>query len=452
MKRFLALILIALLILPLTACGDDTPTTTHSHSLCPKCQKECSEDAAFCPSCGAQLIQKLICSKCNKENDPAAKFCAFCGSEFTSGNTNNSNTDNGNTDNGNTDNGNTDNGNTDNGNTDNDNNDAIIQDVWLKTEETSSDIKTVYFYDSNSFLVARRSSSINNGKLTSLTEYTNDDHGNPTLVQTTIPTSSTLGSYNKYIETTYDNKYDQNGNLISVTKNGSNTTTYSYDSNNKLITETKHDGEKIEYKYNTDGTLATKSIINKYGNCDQKETYSYDSNGQLVKTVVSGLIEIETPVVPETPDTFAPEDPVVPEMPDTFAPEDPVVPEMPDTVAPEVTVETPVVPETPDVPEDTVIHNHTVVVTPATDPTCTAEGYTEGSHCSTCGKILLEQEIIPTLGHKVVIDPAREPTYKDTGLTEGSHCSTCGEIFVAQIEIPVLNDQEKPSTNHTMVD
>lgn len=319
MKRFLALILIALLILSITACGDETPTTTHSPSVCSECQKECSQDASFCPSCGAHLLQKLICSKCNQENDPAAKFCSSCGNAFTSTNTDNSNTNNGNTDNdntnsGNTDNGNTDSGNTDNGNTDNGNNDAIIQDVWLKTEETSSDFKTVYYYDSNGFLVAERMSYKSSGKFYSLTEYTNDDYGNPILEQITIATVSTLGSYNQYREITYTNQYDQNGNLISVTRNGSYTTTYAYDANGNLILETKSDGEKVEYEYDANGKLTSKSYISKTGNSYQKETYTYNENGQLAKTILSELKDEAEPLSSGTvpPLTQTPED-IVPD-------------------------------------------------------------------------------------------------------------------------------------------
>ena len=40
--------------------------------------------------------------------------------------------------------------------------------------------------------------------------------------------------------------------------------------------------------------------------------------------------------------------------------------------------------------------------------------------------------------HTVVTDPAVEATYDHPGLTEGSHCSVCGEVFVEQQEIPQL--------------
>ncbi len=42
-------------------------------------------------------------------------------------------------------------------------------------------------------------------------------------------------------------------------------------------------------------------------------------------------------------------------------------------------------------------HTHTEVVTPAVEPTATASGLTEGRYCSTCGVILVSQQVIPSL-------------------------------------------------------
>ena len=75
---------------------------------------------------------------------------------------------------------------------------------------------------------------------------------------------------------------------------------------------------------------------------------------------------------------------------------------------------------------------HKAITLPAVEPTCTQTGLTEGSKCSVCGEVLVEQEIIEALGHTPEAIPAVAPTCTATGLTEGSRCSVCGEILTAQ--------------------
>ncbi len=108
---------------------------------------------------------------------------------------------------------------------------------------------------------------------------------------------------------------------------------------------------------------------------------------------------------------------------------------------------------------------HSSVTDAAVAPTCTETGLTEGSHCETCGEVLVAQEevaasghtageeatcteaqvcticgaeLATALGHKTVTDAAVAPTCTETGLTEGSHCETCGEVFAAQEEVAAL--------------
>lgn len=83
-------------------------------------------------------------------------------------------------------------------------------------------------------------------------------------------------------------------------------------------------------------------------------------------------------------------------------------------------------------------HIHTIVTDAAVAATCTTSGLTEGSHCASCGTVLVAQKEIPATGHSPVTDAAVAATTLSSGLTEGSHCSVCGEVFVAQQTIPQI--------------
>ncbi|MGM9971263.1 MAG: hypothetical protein ACI35W_02505 [Anaeroplasmataceae bacterium] len=66
--------------------------------------------------------------------------------------------------------------------------------------------------------------------------------------------------------------------------------------------------------------------------------------------------------------------------------------------------------EVPKTPE----HEHTIVTDKGVEATCDAEGLTEGSHCSTCGEIIVKQNVIPALGH------------------DGMVCSRCGHADITE--------------------
>ena len=83
--------------------------------------------------------------------------------------------------------------------------------------------------------------------------------------------------------------------------------------------------------------------------------------------------------------------------------------------------------------------SHVEVIDPAVPAGCLTEGFTQGSHCTVCGRVLKEQQIVPAKGHTVVLDDAVDATCTTKGKTQGSHCSVCGEIFVEQKPIPAAH-------------
>ena len=112
---------------------------------------------------------------------------------------------------------------------------------------------------------------------------------------------------------------------------------------------------------------------------------------------------------------------------------------------------------------------HIEVIDKAVEATCTTKGKTEGKHCvrEGCGKVLVAQKDVNTLGHKLkdatctepqvcttcnnifsfpeghksVRIPEKQATCTENGLTEGIVCAKCDYVYLAQKEIPKVPHQ-----------
>ncbi len=90
----------------------------------------------------------------------------------------------------------------------------------------------------------------------------------------------------------------------------------------------------------------------------------------------------------------------------------------------------------PEEPATTAVHEHTPVVDAAIAPTCAKQGWTEGSHCLTCGEVLKKQTALAPAGHKTDFTPKIEPTCTKEGQGEGTACTVCGLQIIAPPVIP----------------
>ncbi len=89
---------------------------------------------------------------------------------------------------------------------------------------------------------------------------------------------------------------------------------------------------------------------------------------------------------------------------------------------------------------------------------CLADGniaYWRCTKCNTCfsdaeatTQISPESTVLSATGHTVVVDEAVAPDYENPGWTEGSHCSVCGEVIVAQQEISPLEAAQHSISYH----
>jgi hypothetical protein len=91
-------------------------------------------------------------------------------------------------------------------------------------------------------------------------------------------------------------------------------------------------------------------------------------------------------------------------------------------------------------------HVHTMEHFAPIDATCKSEGALEYWKCSVCNNTYLDSEgvvrttdvTVPAIPHNEVIDSGKEPEIGVSGLTDGSHCSACGDVIREQEIIPAL--------------
>lgn len=76
---------------------------------------------------------------------------------------------------------------------------------------------------------------------------------------------------------------------------------------------------------------------------------------------------------------------------------------------------------------ETPVLGHQIVIDRAVPATCTAEGKTEGKHCSRCNAVLAAQETVGMLGHNYTV-VVIEPTCTKLGKTVHT-CTLCGDTF-----------------------
>lgn len=84
---------------------------------------------------------------------------------------------------------------------------------------------------------------------------------------------------------------------------------------------------------------------------------------------------------------------------------------------------------------------HTETVLPEVPPTCAKTGYTEGKKCSTCGAILVTQQVIPATGVHDFGEwvTTTAPTCTTAG-TETRKCTVCGASESREIPATVVHD------------
>lgn len=83
-----------------------------------------------------------------------------------------------------------------------------------------------------------------------------------------------------------------------------------------------------------------------------------------------------------------------------------------------------------------ISHKHSWEKIDYREPTCEEAGYIFWK-CDICEET--DIDTIQATGHSKVTDPAVEPSCTNTGLTEGAHCLECGKVLIQQYILPKKN-------------
>lgn len=88
---------------------------------------------------------------------------------------------------------------------------------------------------------------------------------------------------------------------------------------------------------------------------------------------------------------------------------------------------------------------HTVVIDQAVKAACETEGLGQGSHCSSCNKVFIEQKVIPAAGHKnKEIRNTSAANDEKEGYTGDEYCLDCGKKLTDGKIIPKIAKSEEP--------
>ena len=87
---------------------------------------------------------------------------------------------------------------------------------------------------------------------------------------------------------------------------------------------------------------------------------------------------------------------------------------------------------------------HTIVVQPAVEATCTSTGLTEGKYCSKCQYVFTVRQKTPKKAHSIVPVSEKQATCEEVGNREYWKCSSCGVLF-ANAEGTVTTTLDKVS-------